>query len=109
MRSNPLPGLEWVQALADSGPWRPPPEWAQDYGWLQNLPQPLAQAPTGQEIAPPQGQRMRQTEPWEWQQAAPTEWSDIPDWLQALNDDSDYLRTLAPGGWVGGAMRRRGR
>ena len=104
--------MDWIQALADAGAWRPPPEWAQDYGWLEQLPRPLESA-AGLELAPPAAGRLRLAEPSAWQQRQ-TSWSDIPDWLQALADDEEFRRSrVLQGpydGWGGGAMqaRRRG-
>lgn len=111
MRFNPLPDPAWIQALADSGTWRPPPEWAHDYPWIDQLPRPLQNAPTGRMIEPPMGQRMREATPEQWQQPAATEWTDIPDWLQALNMDREYERSRAIdapyGGWALQGWRRR--
>jgi hypothetical protein len=85
MRYNPLPGMDWIQALANQGTWRPPPEWAQDYPWISQLPQPLTRTPAGRVIEPPLGQRSREVGPEWWLQPPAVEWTDIPDWLQALN------------------------
>ena len=112
MFSRPLPGMDWIQALADSGPWRPPPEWAQDYSWLDQLPRAIGSA-AGREIQPEADMPRRMADPAAWQ-AKQREWTDIPAWLQALGEDQNYLRARvieSPyGGWGGGAMqaRRRG-
>jgi hypothetical protein len=111
MFPRPLPQDHWIQALADNGQWMPPPEWAQDYGWMDQLPR--IQEGAGREVRPPDGSRMRFVSPEDWQNPAP-EWTDIPDWLQALNDDEEYRRSRVMqgpyDGWGGGAMqaRRRG-
>jgi hypothetical protein len=109
MRYNPLSGTEWIQALANQSPWMPPAEWAQDYPWINQLPQPLTQAPAGRMIEPPMGQRMREVGPEQWQQPPATEWTDIPDWLQALNMDREYEQSRvlrSPyGGWGGRGTR----
>lgn len=113
MLSRPLPQEHWIQALADNGAWLPPAEWAQDYGWMEQLPRPLPDSASGKEIEPDLRQPMQMADPHAWQ-FPPSSWTDIPPWLEALNMDRDYERSRAIespyGGWGGGAMqaRRRG-
>lgn len=111
MKTNPLPGYVLAQALADGGQWLPPAQDAQDYGWMDQLPRGMEFAPRGQVINPGPGWGLTDTP---WNDPPPRLWSDIPPWLEALNQDQEYLRGRvidSPyGGWGGSYMqsRRRG-